>query len=82
MLESDPSVRPVMVEALHKLKLFDPDPQVRRQSVEHFAATRAESARALLKSLVEHEQDGAVNQVMQQAITSIDGYLRLRNLLG
>ncbi|HEX9869946.1 MAG TPA: urea ABC transporter permease subunit UrtB [Candidatus Tectomicrobia bacterium] len=80
--ESDPSVRPVMVEALHKLRLFDPDPQVRRQSVEHFAATRAESALSLLKSLVAHEQDVGVNQAMQQAITSIDGYLRLRNLVG
>jgi urea transport system permease protein len=82
MLESDPSVRPVMVEALHKLKLFDPDPQARRQSVEHFAATRAESALALLNSLVAHEQDVAVKQAMQQAITSIDGYLRLRSAVG
>jgi urea transport system permease protein len=80
--EGDPNVRPVMVEALNKLKLSDPEPQVRRQTVEHFAATRAESALALLKSLVEHEQDGAVNKAMQQAIASIDGYLRLRNLVG
>jgi urea transport system permease protein len=80
--EGDSSVRPVMVEALHKLKLFDPDPQVRRQTVEHFATTRAESALALLKSLVEHEQESGVNQAMQQAITSIEGYLRLRNLVG
>jgi urea transport system permease protein len=80
--EGDPNVRPVMVEALNKLKLSDPEPQVRRQTVEHFAATRAESALALLKSLAEHEQDGAVNKAMQQAIASIDGYLRLRNLVG
>jgi urea transport system permease protein len=80
--ESDPSVRPVMVEALHKLQLFDPDPQARRQSVEHFAATRAESALALLKSLVTDEQDASVKQAMQQAVTSIEGYLRLRNLVG
>ncbi len=80
--EGDASVRPVMLEALYKLKLFDPDPQVRRQTVEHFAATRAESALALLKSLVEHEQDVIVNQAMQQAIASIDRYLRLRNVVG
>jgi urea transport system permease protein len=49
---------------------------------EHIAATRAESALALLKSLVEQEQDVAVNQAMQRAITSIEGYLRLRNLIG
>src|SRR5262245_31921982 len=82
MHEDDPSVRPVMVEALNKLKLFDPDPQTRRQAVEHFTATRAESALALLKSLVANEQDEAVNRAMQQGITSIDRYLRLRNLVG
>ena len=80
--ESDPSVRLVMVEALHKLQLFDPDPEVRRQSLEHFAATRAESALALLKSLVVQEQDVSVRQAMQQAISSIESYLRLRNLVG
>jgi urea transport system permease protein len=80
--ESDPSVRPVLVEALNKLQLFDPDPQVRRQTVEHFAAARAESALALLTSLVEQEQDSAVNTAMRQAITSINGYLRLRSLVG
>lgn len=81
-LEGDPSVRPVLIEALNKLKLFHPDPQIRRQTVEHIAATRAESALALLKSLVEQEQDIAVHQAMQQTITSIEGYLRLRNLIG
>jgi urea transport system permease protein len=80
--EGDPGVRPVMVEALNKLRLFDPDPQVRRQTVEYIASTRAESALALLKSLVEQEQDVAVNQAMQQAIASIEGYLRLRNVVG
>ncbi|MGH8067582.1 MAG: urea ABC transporter permease subunit UrtB [Candidatus Entotheonellia bacterium] len=80
--EGDPNVRLVMVEALNKLKLFDPNPQVRRHTVEHFAATRAESALALLKSLAEQEQDIAVNEAMHQAISSIDGYLRLRNLVG
>ena len=80
--EGDPNVRLVMVEALSKLKLFDPNPQVRRHTVEHFAATRAESAFALLKSLAEQEQDIAVNKAMHQAISSIDGYLRLRNLVG
>jgi urea transport system permease protein len=80
--EGDPSVRPVMVEALNKLRLFDPDPRVRRQTVEYVAATRAESALALLKSLREQEPDVAVNKAMQQAITSIDGYLRLRNVVG
>jgi urea transport system permease protein len=80
--EGEPSVRPVMVEALNKLRLFDPDPQVRRQTVEYIASTRAESALALLKSLIEQEQDVAVNQAMQQAIASIEGYLRLRNIVG
>jgi urea transport system permease protein len=80
--EGDAGVRAVMVEALHKLRLFDPDPRLRRHTVEHMAATRAESALALLKSLVDQEQDAAVHQAMHQAIASIDGYLRLRNLIG
>jgi urea transport system permease protein len=80
--EGDASVRPVMLEGLNKLRLFDPDPQVRRQAVDYFSATRAESALALLKSLSEHEQDAAVKRATQQAIASIDGYLRLRNILG
>jgi urea transport system permease protein len=80
--EEDLSVRSVMVEALNKLRLFEPDPQKRRRTVEHIAATRAESALALLKSLVEQEQDVTVNHAMQQAITSIEGSLRLRNLIG
>jgi urea transport system permease protein len=79
--EDDPSVRSEMLEALHKLRLFDADPQVRRHTVQHIAATRGESALALLKNLVEQEQDGAVNQAMRQAIASIEGYLRLRNLI-
>jgi urea transport system permease protein len=80
--EDDPSVRAEMLEALHKLRLFDADPQVRRHTVQQIAATRAESALSLLKNLVEQEQDVAVNQAMRQAIASLEGYLRLRNLIG
>ena len=43
--ERDPDVKHVMLEALNKLRLFAPDPQIRRQTVEYFAAARAESAR-------------------------------------
>jgi urea transport system permease protein len=80
--EHDPSVRPVLIESLNKVKLFHPDPLIRRRTVEHFAATRAESALALLRSLAEQEQNDAVQQAMQRAISSIEGYLRLRNLIG
>ena len=79
--EGDANVRPVMLEALYKLQLLDPNPQVRRHAVEHFTTTRAESALALLQSLVQHEQDVTVNQAMHQAIASIDRYLRLRNVV-
>jgi urea transport system permease protein len=80
--ESDASVQPVMVEALNKLRLFDPDPQLRRQAVGYFAAARAESALALLKSLSDQEQDATVTTAAQQAIASINNYLRWRNVLG
>jgi urea transport system permease protein len=80
--EDDQSVRAVMVEALHKLQLFDPDPQVRRQTIEYFAASRAESALTLLRSLVEQEPDVTVQGAMQHTIASIDKYLRLRNVVG
>jgi urea transport system permease protein len=80
--ESDPSVQPVIVETLNKLRLFDPDSQIRHQAVGYFAAARAESALALLKSLIEQEQDAAVTEAAQQAIASIDNYLRWRNVLG
>jgi urea transport system permease protein len=80
--ERDPDVKPVMLEALNKLRLFDPDPQIRRQTVEYFATSRAESALALLKRRSEEEPDAAVKQATHQAIASIEGYLRLRNILG
>jgi urea transport system permease protein len=80
--EGDPGVRPVMFEALNKLRLFDPAPQVRRQAVESFAASRAESALSLLKNLSAQEEDAGVQQATQRAIASIEGYLRLRNILG
>jgi urea transport system permease protein len=80
--ERDADVKPVMLEALNKLRLFDPDPQTRRQTVEYFAATRAESALALLKRRSGEEPDAAVQEATQRAIASIEGYLRLRNILG
>jgi urea transport system permease protein len=80
--EGNPSVRAVMLEALNKLRLSDPSPQVRRQAIESFAASRAESGLALLKDLGAREPDAAVKQAAQQAIASIEDYLRLRNLLG
>ena len=69
-------------EALHKLRLFDPDPQVRRQTVEYLATTRAESALSLLIALVGEESDASVGAAMRQAIGRIEGYLQLRNLIG
>jgi len=80
--EGNASVRAVLVEAIYKLQLVDPDPQVRHRAVEHFANIRAESALALLKNLVEHEQDNVVKQAMHRAISAIEGYLQLRSLVG
>jgi urea transport system permease protein len=80
--EGDAGVRAAMQEALRKLRLFDPDPQVRRRTVEELAARRAESALSLLRSLVEQEPDPSVGAAMRQAIGRIEGYLQLRNVVG
>jgi urea transport system permease protein len=80
--ERDPAVQTVTLEALNKLRLFDPDPQVRRQTVDSLAAARAESALSLLKSLVEQEPDATVGAAMRQAIGRIESYLQMRNVIG
>lgn len=80
--ERDPAVHAATLEALHKLRLFDADPRVRRQTAESFGAARAESALSLLKTLVAEESDATVAAAMHQAIERIEGYLQLRNILG
>ncbi|MBI3330006.1 MAG: urea ABC transporter permease subunit UrtB [Nitrospinae bacterium] len=80
--ERDPAVKPVLVEAVARLRLFDPDPLVRRQSVKFFGETRSESALVPLKTLLEQEQDAPVKHTIRQTIGEIEGYLRVRNVVG
>jgi urea transport system permease protein len=77
--ETDPSVKAVMVETVHKLRLLDPDPQVRQQAIVYFGATRAESALSRLRDLRDREQDPQVRVAITNAVQRIEGYLQMRN---
>ncbi len=80
--ESEPAVKHIMVEAVNKLKLLDPDPLVRQRAAEFFGANRSESALASLKDLLEKEPDVQVKDALRPAIEKIEGYLRVRNVVG
>ena len=80
--ERDPGVKAVLVEAVHKLRLYDADPSVRRRAVEFFGERRSESALASLKALLESEPDASVRAAMERAIREIEGYLQTRNVVG
>jgi urea transport system permease protein len=80
--ERDPAVRPTIRDALDKLRLFDPDPAVRLQAVEQFAAARAESALSLLRARLPQEPEPEVRAAMQRAVARIEAYLQLRSLIG
>lgn len=80
--ERNPAVKSALAEAVAKLRLFDPDPLVRGQTVKFFSATRSESALGPLKTLLEKEQDAPLTQAIRQAIGEIEGYLRVRNVVG
>src|SRR5436853_560803 len=54
--ETEPGVKAVMVETVHKLRLLDPAPQIRQQAIVFFGATRAESALSRLRDLRAKEQ--------------------------
>ncbi|MBI4641407.1 MAG: urea ABC transporter permease subunit UrtB [Candidatus Tectomicrobia bacterium] len=80
--ESDPSVKSVMTEAVNKLRLSDPDPQVRIQVVAFFSQIWSESALAPLKTLLEKEQDRQVKKAIEGAISRIEQYIRIRTVIG
>ena len=61
--ETEPGVKAVMVETVHKLRLLDPAPQVRQQAIAFFGATRAESALSRLRDLRAKEQDPQVQAI-------------------
>lgn len=80
--ETDPGVQAVLYEAINKLRLFNPDAQIRLQAIHHFATTRAESALSLLKDLQQTEPDRQVKGAIADALSGIERYLQLRNLIG
>ena len=77
--ETDPGVKAVMVETVHKLRLLDPDPHIRQQAIVYFGATRAESALSRLRDLREREQEPQVRVAITNAVQRIEGYLQMRN---
>src|SRR5215470_18223680 len=77
--ETEPGIKAVMVETIHKLRLLDPAPQVRQQAIAFFGATRAESALSRLRDLRDKEQDRQVQAAITAAVQRIESYLQMRN---
>jgi urea transport system permease protein len=80
--ERDGSVRDVVVEALAKMKLLDPQVSVRLQAVDLFAESRSEAALPLLKGLAESDPDAGLRDAARKGVTRIESFLRWRNRLG
>ena len=77
--ETEPGVKAVMIETVHKLRLLDPAPHVRQQAIAFFGATRAESALSRLRDLRDKEQDRQVQAAITAAVQRIESYLQMRN---
>jgi urea transport system permease protein len=80
--ETAAEVKAVLLDAVNKLSLFDPDPQVRRRAVEFFGAARAEAALSRLRELRQQETDAQVQTAVAQAVRAIEEFLQLRNAVG
>jgi urea transport system permease protein len=80
--ETDAGVQAVLVEAVNKLRLLDPDPTVRLRAVRYFSATRAEAALSHLKGLLQTEPEPSVQAAIAQAVHEIDTFLWWRNAVG
>ena len=80
--ETDREVQAVLIEAINKLRLFNPAAPIRLQAIHHFADTRAEAAMSLLQDLQQTEPDPQVQAAIAEALSSIERYLQLRNLIG
>ena len=81
-LERDAAVQVVLLESVNKLKLRDPDPATRLHAAEYFARNRPEAALGPLRSVLDREPDPKVRATIQETVTSIERYLRIRNLVG
>jgi urea transport system permease protein len=80
--ETVAEVKTVLVDAVNKLSLLDPDPQVRRRAVEFFGAARAEAALSRLRELRQQETDPQVHTAVTQAVRAIEEFLHIRNAVG
>jgi urea transport system permease protein len=80
--ERDAGVQAVLTEAIYKLQLLAPDPQTRRQAVEYFGTTRAESALGRLREMAPQEPDAQVRAAIATAISTTEHYLQWRNTVG
>ena len=80
--ETTAEVQVVLLDAINKLRLFDPDPQIRRQAVELFGAARAEAALSRLRQLRQQEEDPQVQTALEQAVGAIEAFLQIRNAVG
>jgi urea transport system permease protein len=80
--ETDAAVQAVLADAIHKLRLLDPDPVVRLQAIRYFGVTRAEAALSRLKDLQQTETTPQVQAALAQAVQKIETFLRLRNSVG
>jgi len=80
--EADPGVKAVLLETTYKLRLANPDLQIRQQAIAYFGATRAESALSRLRDLRRQEQDPQVQAAITDAVQRIEAYLQMRNAVG
>ena len=80
--ETAAEVKAVLLDAVNKLRLLDPDPQVRRQAVEFFGAARAEAALSRLRELRQQETDAQVHTAVTEAVHAIEEFLQIRNAVG
>jgi len=77
--EAETNVKAVIAETIQKLRLLDPNPQVRQQAITFFGATQAESALSRLRDLRDTERDTHVQASIAEAIQRIETYLQMRN---
>ncbi len=80
--EQDADVQAVLRESIDKLRLASPDANVRLEAIRAFGASRSESALSRMKDLRKTETDAAVSAAIDEAVSSIEDYLRLRNAVG
>jgi urea ABC transporter permease protein UrtC/urea ABC transporter permease protein UrtB len=80
--EQLPWVKASIVVAINKIRLFDPDVATRRTAADYFAQHRSESALSSLRDALAKEKDPDVARILRPAISNIEGYVRVRSVVG